>query len=60
MRSMYINGEFTKGSATGEIEVTNPVTEASKAWMNCVRPGMLAGISIWKIGRIGIRMEGDR
>src|SRR5262245_9463604 len=27
MRPMYINGEFTKGSAEGEIEVTNPATE---------------------------------
>ena len=24
---MYITGEFTKGSAQGEIEVTNPATE---------------------------------
>ena len=27
MRLMYINGEFTKGSAKDEIEVTNPATE---------------------------------
>jgi len=27
MRLMYINGEFTKGSGQGEIEVTNPATE---------------------------------
>ena len=27
MRAMYINGEFTQGSATEEIEVTNPATE---------------------------------
>ena len=27
MRLMYINGEFTKGSATEAIEVTNPATE---------------------------------
>ena len=27
MRLMYINGEFTKGSAEEEIEVTNPATE---------------------------------
>ena len=27
MKLMYINGEFTKGSAKGEIEVTNPATE---------------------------------
>jgi acyl-CoA reductase-like NAD-dependent aldehyde dehydrogenase len=27
MRLMYINGEFTKGNATEEIEVTNPATE---------------------------------
>ena len=27
MKLMYINGEFTKGNATEEIEVTNPATE---------------------------------
>jgi len=27
MKFMYINGEFTKGSAKDEIEVTNPATE---------------------------------
>ena len=27
MKLMYINGEFTKGNANGEIEVTNPATE---------------------------------
>ena len=27
MKFMYINGEFTKGNATEEIEVTNPATE---------------------------------
>src|SRR5689334_21922879 len=27
MRLMYINGEFTKGDARDEIEVTNPATE---------------------------------
>ena len=27
MKLMYINGEFTKGSANGEIEVTDPATE---------------------------------
>ena len=27
MRLMYINGEFTKGRAQGEIAVTNPATE---------------------------------
>lgn len=27
MKPMYINGEFTRGSATEEIEVTNPATE---------------------------------
>ena len=28
MKLMYINGAFTKGEASGEIEVTNPATEA--------------------------------
>ena len=27
MKLMYINGEFTKGNAKEEIEVTNPATE---------------------------------
>ena len=27
MKLMYINGQFTRGSAQGEIEVTNPATE---------------------------------
>lgn len=27
MRLMYINGEFTRGSAQDEIQVTNPATE---------------------------------
>jgi len=27
MKLMYINGQFTKGNANGEIEVTNPATE---------------------------------
>ncbi|HET6822287.1 MAG TPA: aldehyde dehydrogenase family protein, partial [Anaerolineales bacterium] len=27
MKPMYINGEFTRGNAREEIEVTNPATE---------------------------------
>ena len=27
MKLMYINGEFTRGTSTEEIEVTNPATE---------------------------------
>ncbi len=27
MQPMYINGEFTRGEATGAIEVANPATE---------------------------------
>ena len=51
MKLMYINGEFTKGSAKDKIKVTL----ASKSSTNSARPNMCTGIFRWKISPAGVR-----